>query len=390
MTSFSPDMQNEKLAAILLVIVIVGSISVFLTVTYGEDILNTLTGKKTGEKVIALGDCVDLNYIGRFASNNTIFESSYNDTINKSGGTPLNLFISLNQSEYPPAGYETYSFGIKGLIEGLVGLKEGDSATIGPISPENAYGAKKLAIGDEFTTGNLAFGMNQTAQVTELTDENISLKWVDVEHTGKFTMPQMIINDLQSSDQNEMVFYPPPYYLWENSTEIINITDDTVTVFMTPTKSENLSGSEVLSVQYGENQFLIFPDATTAVWNNTTVTITSSPIIGKIYTFTVPDYYGGLVNITLTIVNVTIDKINVSVLTEGSPDISYMEANKTMVFNRTYVMPRFYKNIPFMYISYLFAEDIQKAGYSLDKYAGEALTFEVTVVKVYKTSQAES
>jgi hypothetical protein len=211
-----------------------------------------------------------------------------------------------------------------------------------------------------------------------------------MEHMGKFTMPQMIIKDLQSSDQNEMVFYSPPYYLWENSTEIINITDDTVTVFTTPTKSENLSSNEIQSVQYGEKQFLIFPDATTAVWNNTTITITSSPLIEKIYTFAVPDYYGGLVNITLTIVNVTTDTINVSVLTEGSQDISYMEVNKTMIFNRTFVMPRLYKNIPFMYLSYLFAEDIQKAGYSLEKYAGEALIFEVTVVKVYKTSQAES
>ena len=84
MTSFNPDMQNEKLAAILLVIVIVGSISVFLTVTYGEDILNTLTGKKTGEKVIALGDCADVNYIGRF-TNQTIFDTSYANIANKSG-----------------------------------------------------------------------------------------------------------------------------------------------------------------------------------------------------------------------------------------------------------------------------------------------------------------
>ena len=40
-------------------------------------------------------------------------------------------------------------------------------------------------------------------------------------------MPQIILNDLYSSNQSEMLIIPPPYYLWENSSEIINITDET-------------------------------------------------------------------------------------------------------------------------------------------------------------------
>jgi hypothetical protein len=43
-----------------------------------------------------------------------------------------------------------------------------------------------------------------------------------------------------------------------------------------------------------------------------------------------------------------------------------------------------------MYISYLYAQEIEKAGYSLEPLAGESLTFEVTVEKVYKTSQETS
>jgi len=43
-----------------------------------------------------------------------------------------------------------------------------------------------------------------------------------------------------------------------------------------------------------------------------------------------------------------------------------------------------------MYISYFYAEDIKKAGYSLEPLAGETLTFEATVEKVYKTSQETS
>jgi hypothetical protein len=43
-----------------------------------------------------------------------------------------------------------------------------------------------------------------------------------------------------------------------------------------------------------------------------------------------------------------------------------------------------------MYISYLYQQDIENAGYSLDKLAGESLTFEVTIEKVYKTTQVTS
>ena len=117
-------MKNEKIAAILLIIVIIGSVSVFLTATLGNDIINNLIGEKTEEKVIALGNCIDVNVIGRFASNNTIFVSSYNDTTNKTGGTPLNVFISTNTSEYSPTGYADYTnlindYYVKVLLKGL-------------------------------------------------------------------------------------------------------------------------------------------------------------------------------------------------------------------------------------------------------------------------------
>jgi hypothetical protein len=48
-------------------------------------------------------------------------------------------------------------------------------------------------------------------------------------------------------------------------------------------------------------------------------------------------------------------------------------------------MSRFYI-IPLNYFQYIFGSDIQKAGYGISKLAGERLLFEVTIVKVYKTS----
>ncbi len=141
-------------------------------------------------KSIQIGDCVDVHYIGRYASNNSVFDSSYEDVNNKTGGSPLKVFVSLNSSEKAPkAGYITV---IEGLAEGLIGLKEGDESTIGPISPEKSYG-NKLGIGDTFNTSNLAMDLNQTVQVTELTTEYISLKWIHMENFGKFTMPQTIL-----------------------------------------------------------------------------------------------------------------------------------------------------------------------------------------------------
>ena len=49
-------------------------------------------------------------------------------------------------------------------------------------------------------------------------------------------------------------------------------------------------------------------------------------------------------------------------------------------------MPRYYLNIPLMYQEYLFAEDLQREGYSLHELAGEELIFEVAIIRLYKTS----
>ena len=395
-TSFNAGMQSEKIAVIALVVIIVGALSVYLLATYGEDIFDNLFGENEESEpgTIALGDYADVNYIGRYASNGTVFDSSYEDAENKTGGTPLNIFVSLNKTLPPPSDYFSYSASPLGMIEGfipdLVDMKENDTATIGPIPPEKAYGAKKLGIGDTFSTINFALEMNQTVQVTDLTSDSISLKWINVENLGKFTMPQMILKNLSSMDQNEMIIFPPPHSIWENSTEITSITDETVIVKTTPTKNESLS--ETLEpIQYGiADVMFIFPDATTATWDETTITITSSPEIGKSYPYSQDTGYGYAMNMTFTVEDIVNDTINISVMYEDSEEKIYQEVNNTLEFNRTFTMPRSYNNIPLMYQEYLFAEDLQREGYSLHELAGESLIFDVEIVKVYKTSQEES
>lgn len=379
MVLFNTVMQNEKIAVIALVVIIVGALSVFLAATYGEDILNNLFQE---EKTIELGDCADVNYIGTLVDG-TVFDSSYTYPDNKTGGTPLNIFVTMNKSEAPPTEYPQYSSDlIEGFMEGLVGLKAGETATIGPIPPEKAYGANKLGIGDTFSTSNLAMVMNQTVEVIELTDESISLKWIGMEDLGNFTMPQMIIKNLSSLDQNEMVIYPPPYYLWENSSKIINIADETVEVKLTPTKGTNISET-IQAVQYNDKIIFILPDATTAVWNDTGITLTTSPEVGNNYTYSQDTGYD-IINMTLTIESIVNDTINISILYDGEK--SYQLSNKTLNFNRTYSMPRLYKDIPSMYQEYIFGQDVEKAGYSMHELAGEELIFEVTIENVYKTS----
>jgi len=387
-TSFNAGMQSEKIAVIALVVIIVGALSAYSLATYGEDIFDNLFGENKEPGAIALGDCADVHYIGKYASNGTVFDSSYEDVENKTGGIPLQMFVSTNKSAVSPKpGYMEV---IEGLAEGLVGLKENDTATIGPIPPEKAYGAKKLGIGDTFSTINLALEMNQTVQVIDLTSDFISLKWINVETLGKFTMPQMILKNLSSMDQSEMIIIPPPHSIWENSTEVINITDETVTVKTTPTASENLSET-LKPIQYGITDIMfIFPDATTATWNETTITITSSPEIGKNYQYSQDTGMGYVMNMTFTIESIVNDTINISVMYEDSEEKMYQEVNSTLEFDRIFTMPRVYNNIPLMYQEYLFAEDLQREGYSLHDLAGESLIFEVEIVKVYKASQEES
>ena len=350
----------------------------FIWISLSDTFQNIATAKIG---FIKFGDCADVNYIGRYASNNTIFDTTYEDPENKSGGTPLKVFVSLDKNATSPKeGYSSDM--IKGFIEGLIGMREGQTKIIGPIPPEDAYGVK-FGVGAIFSSKYFAFGMNQTVIVTNYTTEAFSAKWINMENWGNFTMPQLIINNLQSSNETEMVIYPPPYYIWENSTSIINIADTNVTVRTTPTKSTNLS-SVITDVRDGEKQMLIFPNATTASWTDTTITVVSSPIVGQNYTFQIQGY-PGMINITIHINSIIGDIINVTITNDQNPTPTYLEVYRILTFNRTYILPRIYKDIPSMYITYFYKQDIENAGYSFHPLAGETVIFEVTVEKMYKT-----
>ena len=372
-------MQNEKIAIIALAIIIIGALSIFLAATYSEDILDNLFPE---EKTIEIGDCADVNYIGTL-TNGTMFDYSYTYPENKTGGTPLKIFITMNQSETPPTEYPQYSSGlIEGFMEGLIGLKEGETATIGPIPPEKAYGAKKIGVGDTFTTSvvmysDKGYNFNQTFEVIESNEESMTIKWIDVDDLGTFTLPEgILMEDLESA---YFTIYEnlPPFYLWENATEATSITDDYVELKITPATSENIS-DEITFLTVDNKLGTVFPDATTAEWDNTSVTITSSPLAGTNYSL---DYMG--TELTITIDNITEDHVNITIEAQGEKQS--VSLNRTITFNRTYSLRRNYI-IPGMY-QMVFTEDFEREGYSTHELAGEELTFEVTIEKVYKKSQ---
>jgi hypothetical protein len=383
MTSFSPDMQNEKLAAILLVIVIVGSISVFLTVTYGEDILNALNGKKTGEKVIALGDCADVNYIGRYASNNTVFDSSYNDTITKTGGTPLKIFVSLNQSKSPPQGYEGYSSGyVEGLIEGLVGLKEGQETTIGPIPPEKAYGVKPK-VGDIIDLTPFV-GTTYIFKIFNI-QENVSMPSEFGLGNGTTTLYTLrqdwhYVGEIVSSS----------YSFWENSTVVTKINETLLWTYTTPTTGigENFTW---VGVDPETGDMTAYPDNASSISfiNDTTIIITHNPKINTMINVSVFTDYGYMPSASYVVEKVTADKINVSVA-DSTGNKSYSEFDRTVKIQRNQTQNITMPPMPGEYLeqvlfSYMRSMDSTfKLSYS--NFSGKTLSFDVTIEKVYKTS----
>jgi FKBP-type peptidyl-prolyl cis-trans isomerase 2 len=398
-------MQNEKIAVIALIVIIAGALSIYLVSENQEDLINVLfpptesNGIVVNESFIANGDCIDIQYIGRYATNNTVFDTSYEDVENKISGDPLRVFVTQDPTVSPPSEYQmNYSSSIiEGLMEQLPGLELGKTYSLN-IPDEKAYGEKKLSEGITFNSSTFAINslkpalsLNQTLKVTMINTTGINLEWINIDVEEMFTMPQIILGDLSSPVQEEMIIIPPPYYIWENASSIQSINEDSVTVITTPTSLEAITDN-VEQINYGLGQndiFMIFPDATTATYNDTIISIISEPTAGDTYDYEL-EYFGQTIQILYTIEAVTTDSINVSMSYDESEDKQYINVNKSYSFDRIYDMTKFYSNIPMIYAESLIGPDIQREGYSLHELAGEDLIFEVYIENIIKTSQKES
>ena len=245
-------MENEKIALIALVIIIAGALTVFLVSGNLEDILNNLNNDQdqTLDTIVEVGDCVDVNYIGRFADNKTVFDTSYEDVaidedLYNENRTyePLNIFVNPEGTLSTPDGYENYSSSmIQGFLDGLVGMEKGETKTV-TIPPEKAYGIWNQSLAESyglspypiespvdlvwdmdrtifsqyFSTVNLSvdtvfdwgivmLGINDTitATITAINNTNVTYI-VNVENGTTFTMP--LFNwDVSILPNNETTF----------------------------------------------------------------------------------------------------------------------------------------------------------------------------------------
>ena len=382
MISFNSDMQKEKLAAIGLAVIIIGALSTYLIAEHWDEILENLSENGEKENTIELGDCADVNYVGKLA-NGTVFDTSYEDVAKEWGlhvegreYSPLKFFVTLNMSMFPPEGYDDYQTGIEGFMEGLVGLKEGEKSTIGPISPEKAYG-KLPEVGDVIDVSDPSLG--ETGFHIEFVDiiENASvpagfetLGLIEGDNTTLY-----VLKDISHYVGEIMPFYPS----WENATVITKMNNTKVWFVTNPPedKMNNFTWQE-LSATGGIQSY--WKNASNAVINesNNTITITHSPQEGQTL-----NYYGT----EFIVVNLTDDKINCSYIGFDG-NISYMEYDRiiTIEINQTENITYSWPPEVVDYILSILKQVDPTISYSLGYLAGETLTFEVEIVKVYKTS----
>lgn len=333
---------------------------------------------------IEIGDCVDFHYIGIFA-NDTIFASSYNDTVNKTGGTPLKVFVSTNISEFPPVEYENYTnlindYYVKGLIEGLVGLKEGSSNTIGPISPADAFGIYPK-VGDNISISYPLYGKDVEFQfVNIITNATMPQDYVDY-YGNEDTTLFVLRLDMYSLGE-KTTLYPS----WENATVVSKINETKLWMYTTPPddKITNFTWTSISGSGYYE---MTYPEKSSSVTyiNDTTIIVTHNPKKGS--TITQSDYYYGY-TFNFTVLGLTSETINVSYVDESTGDILYHDFNRTVTIfrnesqNITYTYPLEGMEEMLSYIKTYYDPNLV---FSVNEYTGKYLTYEVQIEKIYKT-----
>ena len=304
MILFNSVMQKEKLAAIGLVIIIIGALSTYFFVTYGEEILENLFGKEedTGPVGIGIGDCADVNYIGRFV-NGTVFDTNYEDVAIEHGlynetrdYEPQKVFVNPNQDLTLPEGYGNYSsYFVTGFLNGLVGMKEGETKNV-TLPPEDAYGDWNESLAEMF--GMRAYPLS-TVVPSNATENKTNFMT---------SFPNVTLTEGNEFDYGAVVFEQAGAL---NAT-ITNITDENITYTLSP-----VNGSTVKLPIFNWNVTFI-------VENETAFTMRSSVEVG--HTFSIEYFYGSL-HFYVTAVNETHASMAMNV---DAPEIKFV--GQTLIF----------------------------------------------------------
>jgi len=387
-------MKQEKIALGLLVVIIVAILGLYIV--SNEGVFDNLF---VSEKEIELGDCADINYIGRYTGDG-VFGFSYGDLTNKTGGTPLEIYVNYNTSSSPPEGYGNYSNNIvmsygeyynKALIDGLIGLKEGDTATIGPIPADSANGVSP-EIGDE---------MNLTAYA----GQPYIYSFYDIQRN--VTMPaeyQEVYGDITTNLyilRNEMHYVgeiiATDYTFWTNSTEVTKMNETHIWKYTTPKTSVGETFTylwEGIDEDIGAQVQLVYPTNSSYIssYNDSTIVVTHDPTIDSNITLNAYNQMWSSYTpySTYTVKNITGDKINTSYVDPMTSNTSYKLFNRTTTITRNQTESILQPEIPGEFLEYLMFSYFRsidsdfKFGYNPFT---ESSTFEVEIVKIYKTSE---
>ncbi len=304
-------MQLEKLATIGLAVIIVIAISgiILADEKIRDDIFGNLFKEvKKDDKpspvtgAITYGDSADVNYIGKFL-NGTVFDTNIEEVAKQWGlynesmpYEPAMVFVDPFYEFYPPEGYENYSASfIPGFLEGLVGMKEGDTKEV-TILPEDAYGEWNESMAEMFGMGSYPLESVIESEISENKTALIS------------SFPGIDLSEGSSFDYGAVAFEQAGVL---NAT-VINVTDENVTYKLTP---ENGSSVELPLF----NWTIVF-----IVENDTHFTMRS--LIEDGHIFSIESFYGSM-HFKVISVNETYARLAMNL---DAPEVRFIGA--TLVF----------------------------------------------------------
>jgi hypothetical protein len=414
-------MQNEKIAAVALAIIIAGALSTYLYFNYKDSIFpeeekDEPVKPKPGNETIQIGDCIDIHYIGRYASNDTIFSTSYSNPENKSGGIPLNVFVNDNISIDPPANYSEYlSSPLTAILSGS--FEDYFYLTTSPIGTKNGFREEILALRkgvDNFITEPMAplkaygnsIGLNSVINVTELSPEPLIYRVIGIQEDAP--MPDEIVEYYGELFGNTTTLFTlredmyeigdvieEKFISWANSTVISKLNDTTMWMYTSPPFDIDEKFSWI---DYDEETALQFtyPENSSQITqiNESTIIITHTPEINSIIEEAIyyPLYDFFMNNQTYTVESLSDDKINVSFITdETTGNKSYTELNRKSIIQRnetriiTQETPGDLLEINLLLLR-LMDENFYLSYHPL---SDETVYFEIEILDIYKTSQEE-
>lgn len=395
-------MQKEKMAAVILAVIIIGAVFTFL-LTKNSDVFDNLkwnsdeNASAPSDLTITLGDCADIDFTGYF-SNGTVFFTTYKDVAIENdiydeeyndSYVPLPVFVTFQWNDTAPEGYDSYNyFPIQGFMEGILGLEEGKKYSIGPIPPEKGYG-KALKIND-----TVYIDVDPMYSVYYINSMNGKL--INIINNASVDSFSSLYSDFLAGNRTDIYVFrdltygigdtQTLYYSWPDGTVVTSVNDTHRCWRNSPSDDEMNNFTWIQQSAYTYEVTTYPENCSNAVVDEDAnrIIITHSPEIGQILYVTDMMYYD---TTEYTVENLTQGMFNCSYV-DYDGNTSYREFSRysNVTLNECESIISEY---PEDYLAYLFSIyrmlDLDFV-YGVGRGAGEDLYFDIDIVKVYKTS----